>query len=125
MLTPFMRSQLTRLLDDAVLSLLVPTWGHAARADAVSPQQVILMGWVEGYRSSGEVKGLEGLDSLHPGGAPFSPPLLMLLLSAALFHVCSCRLFSFDPALHVFSCLSSSWACMSKAQRSLRHSVAA
>lgn len=28
------------------------------------------MGWVEGYRYSGDVKGLEGLDQLHPGGAP-------------------------------------------------------
>lgn len=26
------------------------------------------MGWVEGYRFSGDVKGLEGLDQLHPGG---------------------------------------------------------
>lgn len=34
--------------------------------------QVILMSWVEGYRASGEVKGLEGLDKLHPGG-PFDP----------------------------------------------------
>ena len=30
------------------------------------------MSWVEGYRASGEVKGLEGLDKLHPGG-PFDP----------------------------------------------------
>ncbi len=38
----------------------------------VSAMQVIVMGWVEGYRASGDVKGLEGLDQLHPGGA--SPP---------------------------------------------------
>jgi len=34
--------------------------------------QVIVMSWVEGYRASGNVKGLEGLDKLHPGG-PFDP----------------------------------------------------
>jgi len=34
--------------------------------------QVILMGQAEAFRAAGEAPGLEGLDSLYPGG-PFDP----------------------------------------------------
>ena len=34
--------------------------------------QVILMGGAEAYRANGEGPGVEGLDSLYPGG-PFDP----------------------------------------------------
>ena len=34
--------------------------------------QVILMGAAESYRANGEAPGVEGLDSLYPGG-PFDP----------------------------------------------------
>ena len=34
--------------------------------------QVILMGGAEAYRANGEAPGVEGLDSLYPGG-PFDP----------------------------------------------------
>ena len=36
------------------------------------PVQVILMGAAESYRANGEAPGVEGLDSLYPGG-PFDP----------------------------------------------------
>ena len=36
------------------------------------PMQVILMGAAESYRANGEAPGVEGLDSLYPGG-PFDP----------------------------------------------------
>ena len=34
--------------------------------------QVIVMGAAEAYRANGSAPGIEGLDSLHPGG-PFDP----------------------------------------------------
>jgi hypothetical protein len=50
----------------------IPGFINARSIIATLIVQVILMGWVEGYRYSGDVKGLEGLDQLHPGG-PFDP----------------------------------------------------
>lgn len=38
----------------------------------VAVAQVILMGGAEAYRANGEGPGVEGLDSLYPGG-PFDP----------------------------------------------------
>ena len=52
------------------MKLTVPEQGLSLAA--LSVVQVILMGGAEAYRANGEGPGVEGLDSLYPGG-PFDP----------------------------------------------------
>jgi len=49
-----------------------PALIHAQNIVATLAVQVVLMGLAEGYRANGEAPGVEGLDSLYPGG-PFDP----------------------------------------------------
>lgn len=45
---------------------------HAQSIVATVAVQVALMGQAEAFRAAGEAPGIEGLDSLYPGG-PFDP----------------------------------------------------
>ena len=49
-----------------------PSLIHAQSIVAVVAVQVILLGQAEAFRAAGEAPGIEGLDSLYPGG-PFDP----------------------------------------------------
>jgi len=49
-----------------------PALVHAQSIIATVAVQVVLMGQAEAFRAAGEAPGVEGLDSLYPGG-PFDP----------------------------------------------------